>query len=355
VATLGFFRRFSLFGLIALFVGLAPAGARPIEVRTVVVTAFEIGKDSGDLPGEYQAWAGVAPQVMPFPAGYRHLRYDPKRHMVMLSTGMGTNRAAVSTMALGLDPRFDLTHAYWMVAAIAGVDPKAGSIGSAAWIGDVVDTDYSFGVDPREAPAGWTTGTFPRDRSKPYQAPRGDPQYNLYALDKPLRDWAFALTRDVVLPDSDALKTVRAAYAGFPAAQTPPAVLKGAEATGQTFWHGAMMTTHAEKWVAYWTDNGEPFVMTGMEDTGVANALMTLGRMGKADPKRLLVLRTASNYTMPPPGGPDAATSLTSESKGLSAMKASLDAAFAVGSRVVDAISTDWPVYRATIPGHAAR
>lgn len=347
------FRRFSLFGLIALFAGLAPAAARPIEVRIVVVTAFEIGKDTGDLPGEYQAWAGVASRVMPFPAGYRHLRYDPGRHMLLLSTGMGTNRAAVSTMALGLDPRFDLTHAYWMVAAIAGVDPKAGSVGSAAWIGDLVDTDYSYGVDPREAPAGWATGTFPRDRATPYQGPRGDPQYNLYALDKPLRDWAFALTKDVALPDSVALRTIRAAYTGFPAAQTPPAVLKGAEATGQTFWHGALLTAHAEKWVAYWTDGGEPFVMTGMEDTGVANALATLGRMGRADPQRLLVLRTASNYTMPPPGGVDAATSLKAEVKGLSAMQASLDAAFAVGSRVVDAISGNWPVYRTTIAGHA--
>jgi purine nucleoside permease len=83
--------------------------------------------------------------------------------------------------------------------------------------------------------------------------------------------------------------------------------------------------------------------------------LAPLGRIGKADPGRLLVLRTASNYTMPPPGGADAATSLTAESKGLSAMKASLDAAFMVGSRVVDTISGHWPLYRDTIAGHGAR
>ena len=27
-------------------------------------------------------------------------------------------------MALGLDPRFDLSQAYWMVAGIAGIDPE---------------------------------------------------------------------------------------------------------------------------------------------------------------------------------------------------------------------------------------
>jgi purine nucleoside permease len=350
---LGVLRRLSYLGLIALALRAAAAPAAPIEVRVVVVTAFEVGEDIGDRPGEFAAWAAVAPEVMPFDAGYRHLRYDPKRGMLVVNTGMGTSRAAISTMALGLDPRFDLTHAYWMVAAIAGVDPKVGSAGSVAWIGDLIDTDYSYAIDPREVPKGWAHGIFPRDRSTPYEAPRGDTQYNLFALDKPLRDWAYALTRDVKLPDNAELQKFRAAYAGFPAGQTPPTILKGAEATGQAFWHGALLTDHVEKWVDYWTEGTEPFVMTGMEDTGVAAALASLGRLGKVDPARLLVLRTASNYTMPP-RGVGAVENLTAEKAGYTAFKASLDAAFLVGTRVVDTISADWPRYRDTIPGHAA-
>jgi len=319
----------------------------------VVVTAFEIGADTGDRPGEYQAWAKVTPQILPFDAGYRHLRFDPVKRTLLLSTGIGTSRAAASVMALGLDPRFDLRHAYWLVAAIAGVDPNAASVGSAAWIGDVVDTDYGYLVDPREAPKDWPTGMFPRDRAAPYQAPRGDTQYNLFALDKPLRDWAFGLTRTITLPDSPTLQQIRAAYIGFAAAQTPPRILTGAEASGQGFWHGALLTEHAERWVAYWTDNREPFVMTAMEDTGVAASLNRLATAGRADRCRLLVLRTASNYSMPP-AGQDAAGNLLAESHGLSALQASLDAAFTVGSKVVDTITADWPRYRDQIPGHAA-
>jgi purine nucleoside permease len=37
-------------------------------------------------------------------------------------------------MALGMDPRFDLSQAYWLVAGIAGVNPLEASIGSAAWV-----------------------------------------------------------------------------------------------------------------------------------------------------------------------------------------------------------------------------
>ena len=325
------------------------ADSAPIEIRVVIVTAFEIGEDSGDRAGEYQAWANVMPQVLPFPAGFRHLRYDPVTKVLLLSTGIGTNRAAASTMALGMDPRFDLSHAYWLVAAIAGANPNTISVGSAAWVGDIVDTDYGYAVDPREAPAGWPTGMFARDSKAPYQGPRGDTRYNLFPLNKGLRDWAFARTKSITLPDAPALKQIRAGYTGFPLAQRPPAVMVGDEATGQTFWHGALLNAHVEKWVGYWTGGTGRFLVTAMEDSGVAGALTMLGRVGRADPARLLVLRTASNYSVPPPGT-GAAESLIAEASGLSALQPSLDAAFLVGSPVVAALSSDWATTRDSIP-----
>jgi purine nucleoside permease len=332
----------------------ATVAAQPIEIRVVIVTAFEVGADTGDRAGEYQAWATVMPQALPFPAGFRPLRYDPARKALLLSTGIGTNRAAASTMALGTDPRFDLRHAYWLVAAIGGVNPQTASVGSAAWIGDVVDTDYGYAVDPREAPAGWTAGMFPRDRRQPYEGPRGNTEYNLFPLDKPLRNWAYSLTRDIALPDTAVLRQIRAPYAAFPAAISPPIVTTGAEATGQTFWHGALMNAHVDKWVTYWTNGESRFVMTAMEDSGVAGSLAMLGRIGRADPARLLVLRTGSNYSMPPAGG-DAVGSLIAEASGLSALQPSLDAAFTVGTRVVDALSSGWATYRDNIPGHGGK
>jgi purine nucleoside permease len=54
-------------------------------------------------------------------------------------TGEGAERGAASIVALGSDPRFDLRRAYWVVAGIAGVDPNAASVGSAAWANWVVN------------------------------------------------------------------------------------------------------------------------------------------------------------------------------------------------------------------------
>ena len=82
-------------------------------------------------------------------------------------TGMGTAKAASAIMALGLDPRFDLTHAYWLVAGIAGFDPADASIGSAAWATWLLDGDLAHQIDAREIPDSWSNGYFPTIYHRP--------------------------------------------------------------------------------------------------------------------------------------------------------------------------------------------
>ena len=74
--------------------------------------------------------------------------------------------ATASMMALGLDPRFDLTHAYILINGIAGIDPRIGSIGSAAWARYVIG-DVAREIDPREAPKDWPYGIFPTSAKQP--------------------------------------------------------------------------------------------------------------------------------------------------------------------------------------------
>ena len=164
--------------LIAMLGPATPASGAdpgPIPVRVVVVTTFELGDDTGDKPGEFQAWAANLPLpiVIHFPQGYHHLRYNPDLGVLGIVTGQGKSHAAASIMGLGMDPRFDLTHAYWIVAAIAGVDPKKASVASAAWANYVVDGDLAYEIDAREIPYGppWSTGYVPFGDSTPYALP----------------------------------------------------------------------------------------------------------------------------------------------------------------------------------------
>ena len=106
-----------------------------IPVKVVVVSMFESGEDAGDRPGEMQYWVErlPLPDSFPFPQGYRQLRYNPDLQVLSIMTGIGNTKSAASIMALGLDPRFDLSKAYWLVAGISGVDPADAPTGSAAW------------------------------------------------------------------------------------------------------------------------------------------------------------------------------------------------------------------------------
>src|SRR5262245_40041217 len=131
----------------------------PIPVKVVGVAMFERGEDTGDVPGEYQLWVEREhlDQVLPMAAGYHHVRLN-KDGVLGLLTGVGTARAAASVMALGLDPRFDLSHAYWLVAGIGGGDPADVSLGSAVWADHVIDSDLAYEIDAREIPPQWSTG-----------------------------------------------------------------------------------------------------------------------------------------------------------------------------------------------------
>jgi len=118
---------------------------QPVQVKVVVVTMFEVGADEGDRAGEFQLWKARRnlSKVYPF-LGYRDLHFDPDSGLLVLVTGIGTARSTAAVMALGMDPRFDLTQAYWVVTGIAGFDPEDASIGSAAWAEYLVDGDLSI-------------------------------------------------------------------------------------------------------------------------------------------------------------------------------------------------------------------
>ena len=109
----------------------AAAKSKPIPVKVVVVAMFEVGADTGDQPGELQYWVerDHLDRVYPMPA-YHGARMNSDGEMAVL-TGQGTASAAATIMAVGLDPRFDVSHAYWIVAGIAGGNPERVSLGSA--------------------------------------------------------------------------------------------------------------------------------------------------------------------------------------------------------------------------------
>jgi purine nucleoside permease len=172
----------------------------------------------------------------------------------------------------------------------------------------------------------------------------------VFHLEPGLVNWAYQLTKDIALGDTDKLKQRRAAFAGYPNAQRAPFVLKGDTLSSETFWHGKLMNEWANAWVKYHTGGSGNYVTTAMEDTGTAQALTWLTRAGKADVRRLLVLRTASNYDMQPPGVTATESMFGEKIAHYSGYIPSLEAAFQVGNKVVQAILADWEKFKVEPP-----
>jgi len=321
----------------------------PIRIKVVVVTMFEHGADTGDRAGEFQYWVEreKLDQVLPFPAGFRDLRLNADRGILGIVTGAGVTNATAAVMALGADPRFDLSKAYWLVAGIAGVDPEDASVGSAAWARYVLDGDLVREFDARETPRGWPYGRIAIGAKAPNQLPAG-PRWEsvLYPLNQALSDWAYGLTRNITLVDTPEAAALRRKYKQ-PNATRPPFVLQGDSLGASTFWHGRILNQWANDWVKLWTKGQGNYVMTNMEDNGTANALQRLTKLRRADYSRLLILRTGSNYSMPPPGM-DAASSILTPYVGLAP---SLEAAYRVGSIVVHELVNNWTEWEHRTPG----
>ena len=88
------------------------------------------------------------------------------------------------------------------------------------------------------------------------------------------------------------------------------------------------------------------FAMADMEDAGFMAAIERLGRMHLVDPQRVMVLRTASNYSMQPPGQ-DAVQSLT---RSYSNSRMAAESAWRCGSTVLHRILAGWPNTYERIP-----
>ncbi len=337
--------------LVSVFTLPLAAAPKRIPVKVVVVTMFEVGEDTGDKPGELQYWVerDHLDRIFPLPTGYHAARMNDAGEMAVL-TGQGTANAAATIMALGLDTRFDLTRAYWIIAGIAGGCPDRVSLGSAVWARWVVDADLGYEIDAREIPSDWTTGYIPLRKAKPFELPAAPTDNQVFEVNPALAEWAFALTENVPLADSDKLKDARGHFDGA-AAQLPPHVMLGDEISSSTYWHGKLLDAWADQWMSYFTEGKGTFTTTAMEDTGTLLALKHLANAGLVNDDRVMVLRTVSNFDRQP-RGMNAADSLAQQRIGAySAYLPSLEAAYAVGHAVVNELLTKWPQYENATAG----
>ena len=300
--------------------------------------AFE--PDAGPVPGELRHFydrEGLD-ERLELAGGYRGLR-GGRQGVLACCTGVGAARAAASVMALGLDRRFDLREAYWLITGVAGCDPGVGSLASVVMPEWVVDGDLCHELDGREIPAGWVDGFVPIGKSTPYEEPLTH-RFNgedgiCFRLDPEVVGRALGVAKGVDLLDTEAIGRRRRLFTPGETAWRAPEVLLGDELASTTFWHGRLMSERARRWLAYQTGGRGTYAITAMEDAGILTALKALSAAGLVDYSRVVIARGVSNYDRPRVGLTAAESLAETRVATDSAYLPALENAWRVGSRLV--------------------
>jgi purine nucleoside permease len=218
-----------------------------------------------------------------------------------VTTDMGYANAAASISALLYNSRLDLRQTYFIIAGIAGINPKLGTVGSAAWARYAVDYSIAHEIDAREIPAGWPYGYFGVGAASPTEKPAFDYQTEVFKLNAALADRAYALSKSVQLSDSAEAQAFRARYPQAPANQ-PPAVIQCDTVSGDTWFAGATLANRAEDWSRLLTDGAAAYCTTQQEDNSTLEALRRGAAAGRVDIDRVMIVRSGSDMDRPYPG-----------------------------------------------------
>jgi len=218
-----------------------------------------------------------------------------------MTTDMGHANAAASMMAVIYSGQFDLRRTYFLIAGIAGINPRYGTIGSATWARYLVDVDIAHEIDAREMPPGWSDGFFGVLTNGQGQKPQFAYRTELFQVDEALLQKALQLSRHAALEDSPDVVAYRKFYPGAPA-NAPPGVTQCDTASGDTWWGGRLLGERATRWTRLVTDGHGVYCTSQQEDNATLVALTRGAQSGLTDIHRVAVLRTGSDFDRPYPG-----------------------------------------------------
>jgi purine nucleoside permease len=312
----------------------AAAQTQPIKVKVFIAAMFEIGQNTGDRAGEFQHWyerywKASAPHEVKGALKPVYCNADGVCGGVL---GMGKVNSSSSMQAILLDPAYDFSQAYFVLSGVAGTPPSRGTIGDVSWGSWLVDYDLGHRWAPEEGKPG-----------EPVFMPRkGYEAYRVFQLNPVLVKWAVRLGSRVNLQDSDSAKQYRMRYPDKPA-QAAPSVQVGTHMTGDTFFHGPGLSKEAQYMAKLY--GADDYVITEMEAAAIT---LVIKRQFGTD--RIMSLRGAVNFDQ---GNPNETTlqhldpAPGQTAGGFAETVANIEA---VGSKVVDHIVAEWPVWQKGVP-----
>jgi len=254
--------------------------ANKIPVKVLLLPKFEVAEIKGDFPGEAQYYYETfldGGQEYEISGGFENHKLYVKDGVALYVIGMGKVNAALSTMAVLNDERFDFSDAYIISTGCAGGARDYAVMGDVFLITAAVDYDLGHHADIRDMKDKNSTTWF---RDKSYD------NISSLKLNTELIDKLYALVKDVKLETTEFTRETMKKEFGV---EREPKVLLGTTATGDNFWKGihghnnALLITKTYECL-------DPYALTEMEDIAIGLALK---RMNMLD--RYIIIRDAVN------------------------------------------------------------
>lgn len=308
-----------------------------IHIKVLILSKFEVDDYFGDFPGEaqfYHEYYLEDDTTYEIPGGMEGSRLHVSGEVALYVTGMGKVNAALSTMAVLSDDRFDFSDAYILSTGCAGGATGFSVMGDVVVVSAAVDYDLGHHADIRDL-AAQASGTWFHD-----------PDYDSAAvvmLNPDLTERAFELVKDLPMATTQNTRNyMRTAFNGAEWAVRDPKVLRGTTVTGDNYWKGSYDHANALQMVQTYSCP-DPFATTEMEEIGVCLAARRMGMLN-----RLIILRGVVNMdtfllgaTPEKLWDPQAELTVATEEENIESVDifiTEMANIFSVGSTIIDAI-----------------
>ncbi|KIW16539.1 hypothetical protein PV08_03727 [Exophiala spinifera] len=221
-----------------------------------------------------------------------------------ITSGLGVVNAAASMQALWMSPHFNLTKTYFLVAAIAGINPYEGTTGSVTFADYVVNLDLQYSLSESDMPANgcnfFPLGADRPDSSNPGAYPTSWFGWEAFELNKKLTTRVVEIVSKTPLNDSAEAVAYRANYDYSPANKAPGVKVCSSGASN-LYWSGARTGFAFSNYTRLVTNGSATYCATNTEDSGLHEGLFRGAIAGKLDYGRVINMRTASDFDRAPP------------------------------------------------------
>jgi purine nucleoside permease len=210
--------------------------------------------------------------------------------------------AASTISALIYSGKFDLTSTYFLIAGVAGVNPKVATLGSVTFARYAIQVALQYEFDAREIPSNFTTGYVPQGATSPSEYPQIIYGTEVFEVNDALRHVAIAFAKKATLNDSDAAIAYRANYKStsvYSAGAAKPSVVACDVATADVYYSGKLLAEAFENTTTLFTNGTGVYCTSAQEDNATLEVLVRAAAIKLVDFSRIIVMRTASDFDRP--------------------------------------------------------